>query len=250
MPTQPTGGAPAPTLTVLVTDDDPAVRQLVADHLRGRGMAVREAATGEQALDALDDEPADVAIVDVNLPGASGLDVLRRLRSGGPDVAVILLTAAGAEVDRVVGLELGADDYVVKPFSVRELEARVRAVTRRATSKDARPAALVAGDVAIDVEARQVERAGTPVALTPKEFDLLAFLAANPRRAFTRDELLRHVWGSSAAWQQPATVTEHVRRLRAKLEDDPANPRLLRTVRSSGYRLDPDPEPEHTGGGR
>jgi two-component system alkaline phosphatase synthesis response regulator PhoP len=227
------------TLAVLVVDDDPAVRELVAGHLRDRGMVVTEADGGESALASMRRSPPDVTVLDVGLPDRSGLDVLREVRAGGTDVAVIMLTAAGDEVDRVVGLEMGADDYVVKPFSVRELEARVRAVVRRGDRAAPTRGELHVGRVTVDLDGRTVERNGAPVELTPKEFDLFAFLAANPGRAFTRDELLRKVWASSAAWQQPATVTEHVRRLRLKLEDDPSRPTLLRTVRASGYRLDP-----------
>lgn len=224
---------------MLVTDDDAGVLDLVAGHLRGSGMDVVAVGTGEEALDRLRAGGVEVAILDVHLPGIGGLDVLRTLRSEQSSVAVILLTAAGSEVDRVVGLELGADDYVVKPFSVRELEARVKAVLRR-NGRGSGARRLVVGDVVVDADARLVTKAGRPVDLTPREFDLLAFLAAHPGRVFSRDELLRKVWGSSAAWQQASTVTEHVRRIRRKLEDDPARPRLIRTVRSSGYRLDPD----------
>lgn len=234
------GGDGADVLAVLVVDDDDALRALVAGRLGERGMAVTEAASGEHALEHLRRAPPDVVVLDVHLPGSSGLDVLREVRAEGCDVQVILLTGAGQTAERVVGLELGADDYMVKPFSLRELEARVRAVARRRRGHSA-AATIVVGDLAIDCEARAVSRHGVAIELTPKELALLMYLASNPGRAFTRDELLRRVWASSASWQQAATVTEHVRRLRLKLEDDPAAPRLIATVRGSGYRFDRRP---------
>ncbi len=181
----------------------------------------------------------DLVVLDLMLPGIDGIEVCRRLRAEAP-VPVIMLTARGDEDDRVVGLDLGADDYITKPFSPRELTARVKAVLRRAagtvTTPDL-PGRIEAGDLVIEVAAHEVRRGGNPIPLTAREFDLLVFLAARPRRTFRREELLEHVWGYT--YGDSATVTVHVRRLREKLEPEPSVPRHLNTVWGVGYRWDP-----------
>jgi DNA-binding response OmpR family regulator len=176
-------------------------------------------------------------VLDVMLPGLDGLALCRWIRSRS-SLPVILLTARGEEADRIVGLELGADDYVTKPFSPRELAARVRTVLRRSGPEAPRVERLEVGDLVVDAATHEVSRAGEPVQLTAKEFDLLWFLASHPRRVFSRDQLMSRVWGYEAAYDT-GTVTVHVRRLREKIEDDPSQPRLLETVWGVGYRLTP-----------
>jgi DNA-binding response OmpR family regulator len=222
---------------VLVVDDEPMVREVVARYLERDGLAVHQAGDGAQALDWLAGNRPDLVVLDVMLPGVDGLSILRRVRDDG-DVPVILLTARTEEVDRVLGLELGADDYVIKPFSPRELAARVRSVLRR-TRAGAATEALDFGDLRVDVGAREVTVGGRHVSLTPKEFDLLAFLARSPRRVFSRRQLLAGVWDSSPDYQDGATVTVHIGRLRQKLEVDPDEPRWLSTVWGVGYRFEP-----------
>jgi two-component system, OmpR family, response regulator ResD len=225
---------------VLVVDDHPGVRDLVASFLRRRGYQVQEESDGLAASSLLAADVFDLVVLDVCLPGLDGIEVLRRLRTSS-DVPVIMLSGRTAEADRVAGLEQGADDYMVKPFSARELEARIRSVLGRS----ARAAAGGGGRVLefpglrIDIRSREVERGRRVVATTPREFDLLAYLAGVPRRVVSREELLERVWSSSPAWQDPNTVTEHIRRLRLKLEDDPASPRILVAVRGVGYRFEP-----------
>jgi DNA-binding response OmpR family regulator len=224
---------------VLVVDDEPTVREVVAGYLRRDGHDVSEAADGTRALELLDAEPPDLVVLDMMLPGVNGLDVLRRVRAKS-DIPVIMLTARAEESDRVSGLELGADDYVVKPFSPRELAARVNGVLRRANRRQAAaPAPMVYGDLTIDPRSRDVTLAGERIEMTPKEFDVLAFLAASPREVFSRAQLLESVWQSSPAWQDPATVTVHVRRIRNKIESDPEHPRWISTVWGVGYRFEP-----------
>jgi DNA-binding response OmpR family regulator len=178
-------------------------------------------------------------VLDMMLPGVNGLDVLRRVRTTS-DVPVIMLTARSEESDRVAGLELGADDYVVKPFSPRELAARVNGVLRRTTGRQATPPGpIVFGELSIDPLSREVTLEGRAVEMTPKEFDVLAFLASSPRQVFSRAQLLESVWQSSPEWQDPATVTVHVRRIRNKIEVDPETPRWITTVWGVGYRFEP-----------
>ena len=227
----------APSQIVLVVDDEPMVREVLAQYLSRDGFEVVEAADGDQAIVVLDDRRPDLVLLDLMLPKRHGLEVLRYARAT-TDVPIILLTALGDEKDRIAGLELGADDYVVKPFSPREVAARVRSVLRRSGGPPA-PAIGTFGDVTVDFDRRHVQRAGSPVELTRLEFDLLAFLLANPNRVVSRDELLESVWDSSAEWQDPATVTVHVRRLRQKLEQDPSEPVHLLTVYGVGYRFEP-----------
>ncbi len=231
-----TSGAPT---RVLVIDDEPTVREVVAGYLRRDGHLVSEAADGPTAIRLLDSEKPDLVVLDMMLPGVNGLDILRRIRASG-DLPVIMLTARSEESDRVAGLELGADDYVVKPFSPRELAARVNGVLRRAAPKVVPVSGRLEFDgLVIDNRSREVHRGGALVELTPKEFDVLAYLAAQPRQVFSRADLLKDVWQSSPDWQDSATVTVHVRRIRNKIEVDPENPRWITTVWGVGYRFEP-----------
>jgi DNA-binding response OmpR family regulator len=221
--------------TVLVVDDEPIVREVVVRYLAREGHRTLEAADGIGARHVIEDADLDLVVLDVMLPGADGLELCRWIR-GRSELPVIMLTARGEEADRIVGLELGADDYVTKPFSPRELAARVRSVLRRTSTSGATAAALEFGDVELERETRDVRKAGSPVRLTAKEFDLLWFLASHPRRVFSRDQLMASVWGYTAALDT-GTVTVHIRRLREKIEDDPSQPRYLETVWGIGYRL-------------
>jgi DNA-binding response OmpR family regulator len=225
---------------VLVVDDEPTVREVVVGYLRRDGHEVAEAADGHTALELLDADPPDLVVLDMMLPGVNGLDILRRVRAVS-SIPVIMLTARAEESDRVAGLELGADDYVVKPFSPRELAARVNGVLRRTAGRrqDNVPATLTFGDLRIDPLSREVTMAGTVIDMTPKEFDVLLFLASSPRQVFSRAQLLESVWQSSPEWQDPATVTVHVRRIRNKIESDPEKPRWISTVWGVGYRFEP-----------
>jgi DNA-binding response OmpR family regulator len=217
---------------VLVVDDDATVREVVVSYLRAHEHQVVEAEDGETALALQREEPHDLVVLDLMLPGIDGIEVCRQLRQDG-DVPVIMLTALGEETDRVVGLEVGADDYVTKPFSPRELALRVDSVLRRA-KLPASPRRLVDGDLLVDESRHEAYRDGQVLALTGREFDLLRFLIANPGTAYSRDELLEKVWGWSFGDQ--STVTVHVRRLREKVEVDPTRPVRLQTVWGVGYR--------------
>jgi len=221
---------------VLVVDDDDVIRGLVRDGLEREGFDVHDVADGASALAVLDERPASLVVLDVNLPARGGFEVLSAIRAKS-DIPVILLTGRVDEIDRVLGLELGADDYVVKPFSPRELAARVRAVLRRSAVHDRH--ALTFGELTIDPVAREVMLHGELVDLTAREFELLLFLAQSPRRVFSHGELLEQVWHSTSDWQDPATVTEHIRRVRAKIEVDREHPRWIRTVRAAGYAFEP-----------
>ena len=219
---------------ILVVDDDPTVREVVVSYLRADQHDVRDAADGETALRLAGERPADLVVLDLMLPGIDGLEVCRRLRADS-DVPIIMLTALGAETDRVVGLELGADDYVTKPFSPRELTLRVESVLRRTAGPDpAVPDMLTDGDLVLDSVRHEVTRTGDPLSLTAREFDLLRFLLSHPGEAFSREDLLQEVWGWSFGDQ--STVTVHVRRLREKVEDDPTRPVRLVTIFGVGYR--------------
>ena len=229
---------------VLVVDDDPTVREVVAGYLSRAGLTVDEAADGMDALARARHTPPDLVVLDLMLPGLDGLEVLRRLRAERGNLPVVLLTARGEESDRVLGLEVGADDYVTKPFSARELVLRVQSILRRATVAPTRAAdadLLVDGDLRVDPRARTVSRGGIPLALTSRELDLLIHLLRHPGQAFSRTDLLRQVWG----WEygDESTVTVHVRRLREKVEPDPAAPQRVATVWGVGYRWDAHPPP-------
>jgi two-component system, OmpR family, response regulator ResD len=222
---------------VLVVDDEPMVREVLVRYLQKEGFVVEEAADGEQALSRFEAAAPDLVLLDLMLPRVDGLEVFRRMRERAP-TAVIMLTAKGEETDRIVGLELGADDYVIKPFSPREVVARVRAVLRRTDRADRAAEILAFGELTIDGPKREARLRGELVRLTRKEFDLLFLLASHPERAFSRAELLDEVW--DFAWDgDSATVTVHVRRLREKIEEDPSNPQHLVTVWGIGYRFDP-----------
>jgi DNA-binding response OmpR family regulator len=224
--------------TVLVVDDEPTIRDVVVQYLRREGYATLEASDGDTARDLLEREWPSLVVLDLMLPGTDGLALCRWIRDRS-QLPVIMLTARGDEADRIVGLELGADDYVTKPFSPRELVARVRTVLRRGSaSTDRRDEHLRFGELEIDAAAREVRKDGSALRLTAREFDLLLFLARHPRRAFSRDQLMSRVWGYEPAFDS-GTITVHVRRLREKIEDDPARPRRLETVWGVGYRFSP-----------
>jgi DNA-binding response OmpR family regulator len=224
--------------TVLVVDDEPIVREVVVSYLHREGFDTLEAGDGDEARTLLEREDSSLVVLDVMLPGTDGLELCRWIRATS-ELPVILLTARGEEADRIVGFELGADDYVTKPFSPRELAARVRAVLRRADSMPTADGERIAfGDVTLNVATREAAKNCRPLTLTAKEFDLLWFLASHPRRVFSRDQLMERIWGYSAALDT-GTVTVHVRRLREKIEDDPSRPEHLQTVWGVGYRLVP-----------
>ncbi|MFJ5610765.1 response regulator transcription factor [Streptomyces sp. NPDC093221] len=236
--------APAPRRRVLVVDDDPTVAEVVAGYLDRAGFAVERVADGPSAVARAAALRPDLVVLDLMLPGMDGLEVCRRIRENRP-VPVVMLTARGDEDDRILGLEVGADDYVTKPFSPRELVLRVESVLRRAGSPpdpaSAPGAWLRSGSLALDPAARRATRHGAELPLTIREFDLLAFFLHHPGRVLGREELMRRVWG----WEfgDLSTVTVHVRRLREKIEADPARPRLITTVWGVGYRFDPSDGP-------
>ncbi|MFF4158638.1 response regulator [Streptomyces sp. NPDC001678] len=233
-----------PPARVLVVDDDPTVAEVVTGYLDRAGFTVDRAADGPAALERAAAARPDLVVLDLMLPGMDGLEVCRRLRDDGP-VPVIMLTARGDEEDRVLGLEIGADDYVTKPFSPRELVLRVESVLRRvralADSRSGPAPLLRAAGLTLDPVARRATKDGVELPLTLREFDLLAYLLRHPGQACGREALMREVWG----WEfgDLSTVTVHVRRLRSKVEDDPARPSLIQTVWGVGYRFDvPDGE--------
>ncbi len=226
------------TRRVLVIDDDLNLADVVSRYLQRSGFEVEVDGAGDTGLEHALGWLPDLVVLDLMLPGLDGFEVFRRIRSAAP-IPVIMLTARGDEEDRVAGLELGADDYLAKPFSPRELAARVRAVLRRADGAvAAHPSAVVeAGDIRVDPVAREASRAGRPLVLTAKEFDLLVHLVQRPNQALRREQLMEAVWGWS--YGDTATVTVHMRRLREKVEDDPSDPELLQTVWGVGYRFVP-----------
>ena len=226
-----------PVKTVLVVDDEPIVRDVVVRYLERAGYRTLEAEDGDRARELLERESPNLVVLDLMLPGTDGLALCRWIRSTS-QLPVIMLTARGEEADRIVGLELGADDYVTKPFAPRELAARVRSVLRRSAPATTEEERIDFGEVALDRPTREVRKSGAEVRLTAKEFELLWFLASHPRRVFSRDQLMASVWGYTAALDT-GTVTVHVRRLREKLEDIPSEPRHLQTVWGVGYRLVP-----------
>jgi DNA-binding response OmpR family regulator len=221
--------------TILVVDDEPTLRETLVDALEADGFRVVAAADGRAALERFRAEKPDLVLLDLMLPELSGIEVCRIIRreSGVP---IVMLTAKDSELDKVVGLELGADDYVTKPFSLRELSARIRALFRRSeqTAGDGLPAVVDLGRVQLDLAGHRLLRDGEPVPVKPKAFELLAFLVGHPGQVFTRDQLLEHVWGYDYAGET-RTVDVHVHWLRSEIEDDPGSPRLIETVRGVGY---------------
>ena len=225
-----------PDKSVLVIEDDPTTRDVLRRYLTRAGLAVAEADNGVAGLTAFTDARPDLVILDLMLPGIDGLDVCERIRRISA-VPIMILTALGSESDRVVGLEQGADDYVVKPFSPREVTLRAQRLLERSAPSQQQVAALRDGDLAIDLTARRATVSGSELAMTAREFDLLAFLVGHPNQAFRRSELLAQVWD----WDfgDDSTVTVHVRRLREKVEPDPSHPVRLQTVWGVGYRYQP-----------
>ena len=222
---------------VLAVDDDPEILTMLVRMLTREGFDAAGVPGAQQALEVIQREAPDVVLLDVNLEGADGFDVLAEVRQR-LDLPVILVTGRGTEPDRVLGLRMGADDYVVKPFSNAELVARIDTILQR---RQVRPPGSVRryGPLQIDLSSHEVTVDGRLIATTAKEFELLTFLSSSPRQVFSREQLLQQVWESSAQWQDQATVTEHIRRLRLKIEPTPDRPRWLITVRGTGYRFDP-----------
>jgi DNA-binding response OmpR family regulator len=223
--------------TVLVVDDEPIVRDVVVRYLEQEGYRTLQAGDGESARAILERETPSLVVLDLMLPGTDGLALCRWIRANS-ELPVIMVTALGEESDRLTGLELGADDYLTKPFSPRELVARVKAVLRRTSVSAAKAERLEVGELLIDAGRREAHRSGLPLKLTTLEFDLLWFLAGHPNRVFSRDELMDRVWGYTSVLDT-GTVTVHVRRLREKIERDPSRPRHLETVWGAGYRFTP-----------
>ena len=224
--------------TILIVDDDATVRGVVADYLRADGHTVLQAGDGAAALTTIAETPGlDLVILDLMLPKLDGLEVFRRLRPSHPNLPVIMLTAKDSEADRILGLELGADDYLTKPFSPRELVLRIGAVLRRYAAALTPGETLQDGDLVIDLESRKATLAGSELNLTLREFDLLAHFVSHPNVVMSRTELMGAVWGWN--YGDSTTVTVHVRRLRGKIEPDPSNPRRLATVWGRGYRWEP-----------
>lgn len=223
--------------SILVVDDERTIREVLRRYLERDGYRVREAADGQAALEAVQEEAPDLIVLDLMLPGVDGLTVARRIRAGA-SVPIVMLTAKGELEDRIEGLELGADDYVVKPFSPREVALRVSAVLRRMEEGTVHAGEPVeAGDLRLDPATREVLCRGERVELTAKEFDLLHFLMLHPRQVFSRDQLLDNIWGHEF-YGDPSTVTVHVRRLREKVEVDPSEPKRLLTVWGVGYKFE------------
>ena len=228
-------------MRILVVDDDAEIRDMLRRLLEADDYQVESVSTAPDALAAVVREEPDLVLLDVVLDAEDGRDLLKEMRLVC-DVPVVFLTGRGSEIDKVSGLKMGADDYIVKPFSPGELSARVASILRRTQRQVAVPvpsSVMELGDLSIDVSSREVTLRGSQLAFTAKEFDLLVFLAVTPRRVFSRQQLLESVWGSSGEWQDEATVTEHIRRVRRKIEADPDNPKRISTVRGVGYRFEP-----------
>jgi DNA-binding response OmpR family regulator len=220
---------------ILIVDDESTVRDVVGRYLRREGFETVEAADGRHAIELAAD--ADLVVLDLMLPQIDGLEVCRQIRSTR-NTPIIMLTARAEETDKLIGLGIGADDYMVKPFSPRELVARIGAVLRRTSARVGTDDIIRVGELRIGPSTRSVERGGTPIELTAREFDLLLFLARNPGQVFTRPQLLDRVWDYTFAGDDN-TVTVHIRRLREKIEPDPARPRYVKTVWGVGYKLEP-----------
>jgi two-component system phosphate regulon response regulator PhoB len=226
---------------ILIVEDDPDISDLLKRVLESDGYEVQTASDSAGALKAVAEGPPDLVLLDVVLGGEDGRDLLVKLRQKS-DVPAVFLTGRGLEGDRIAGLRMGADDYIVKPFSRGELSARIETVLRRtrptAATEPPPSSGLTFGELRIDLTTREVERSGELIELTAMEFNLLAFLASSPRQVFSRQQLLQNVWSSSSEWQDEATVTEHIRRVRRKIEVDPDHPRWITTVRGVGYRFE------------
>jgi two-component system alkaline phosphatase synthesis response regulator PhoP len=226
--------------TIAIVEDEPNIRSLLAYSLQSAGYGTQEYEDGEKAMAGIEGSKPQLVLLDLMLPGIDGIEVCRRLRAGEKTrgLPIIMLTARGEEFDRVLGLEIGADDYITKPFSVREVVARIRAVLRRSFPQQEAVYAkkLHAGEISVDVDKRIVTKQGKEVPMPMKEYDLLCYLMENPGRVFTREQLLNHIWGYDYIGET-RTVDVHVRHLRMKVEDDPDNPSLIETVRGIGYRL-------------
>jgi two-component system, OmpR family, response regulator ResD len=222
---------------VLVVDDEPIVRDVVVRYLENAGFSTMQAGDGLSACALLQTKTPSAVVLDLMMPGMDGLELCRWIRSRS-DVPVIMLTALGEEADRIVGLELGADDYITKPFSPRELTIRVKTVLRRTTVGAAKAERIVAGAIEIDAATREVAKNGDAIRLTATEFELLWFLMSHPRRVFSRQQLMQSVWGYQASFDT-GTVTVHIRRLREKIEPVPSQPQHLMTVWGAGYRFEP-----------
>jgi DNA-binding response OmpR family regulator len=228
--------------TVLIVDDEATIREVVRRYLEHDGFHVEEAANGEAALASIERRPPDLVLLDLMLPGIDGISLTRRLRREEQPVPIIMLTARGQTSDRILGLDLGADDYIVKPFSPQEVVSRVRAVLRRSApppSDDSPPPPISDGALHLDPASRRVTLDGAPLTLPAREFDLLYFLASHPDQVFSRDQILDHVWGRDF-YGDPSTVTVHIRRLREKIEADPGSPSRIETVWGAGYRYQPE----------
>jgi DNA-binding response OmpR family regulator len=232
-----------PEKSILIIEDEPSIAEVVGLYLRRAGYQVQTLGDGQAALDVLEKHIPDLVVMDLMLPGVDGLSLTRWLRDRS-EVPIIMLTSRREEMDRIAGLEMGADDYVVKPFSPQELVSRVRAVLRRASgeknSETERP--VETGSLRLDPLARTVLLNGHEIELTAKEFDMLYLFARHPHQVFSRDHLLERVWGTSE-YIDPSTVTVHMRRIREKIEADPANPSVLVTVWGVGYKFEPDQDP-------
>jgi DNA-binding response OmpR family regulator len=228
----------ADSSTILLVDDEDAVRKVLTFPLERDGHTVVQAADGEEALARFGEQPVDLVVLDIMLPKLDGLEVCKQLRARS-SVPIIMLTARDDELDMVLGLELGADDYITKPFSIREFRSRVRALLRRASLQRPEPdmrSRIEVGDLSLDVERREVEARGRPVQLTYVEFELLRIIASHPGRVYSRRQLLEDLWGS-ADYRDPRTIDVHVRHLREKLEREPREPDQIQTVRGVGYRF-------------
>jgi two-component system, OmpR family, response regulator ResD len=229
--------------TILVVDDERTIREVVRRYLELEGFLVQEAETGTQALEMLAANLPDLLVLDIMLPGIDGLAITRKLRNSlefaslSGEIPIVFLTARGEEIDRILGFEVGGDDYLVKPFSPRELVARVKAVLRRSSSSQSIENPLSFGSMYIDPRSRSLTLKGENIVLTAKEFDLLWFLARHPQQVFSRSQLLDNVWGYEF-YGDESTVTVHVRRLREKIEADPAKPMIIQTVWGIGYKFD------------
>ena len=235
------GHQPSLSGRILVVDDEHTIREVVRRYLEHDGFTVSEAADGQAALDAIEAQPPDLVVLDLMLPGIDGWALTNRLRAAGHNIPIVMLTARGETSDRIYGLDLGADDYVTKPFSPQELVSRVRAVLRRTASDDPPeiPAQhpITLEQLSIDPVSHSVIVDGAEADLTSREFDLLYFLASHPAQVFTREQILDHVWGYDF-YGDPATVTVHIRRLREKIEKNPSEPAYIVTVWGVGYRFE------------